>query len=115
VDSLLTLLKRGTQPWRVESVDALGKINDPRALEAVFAALKDKDEFVRGSASVGLAGTRAPERIKALIQALQSEDPVLQDAAALALEKISGKVYGKDTARWQKWWEDNKDSLSHKQ
>ena len=49
---------------------ALGKMNDPRAVDPLILALNDQDEYVRRSAISALACTKDSRAIKALVRGL---------------------------------------------
>ena len=80
---------------RETAAEALGSIKDPRAFEALIAALK-KDPHTFESL------------IESLIDALNDNDSGVRRSAAEALEKITKRDFGKDRAKWLEWWEKNK-------
>lgn len=90
VAPLIAVLK--DKRWRVRynAVRALGKIKDSRAVEHLIAFLKDEDE-------------RDIHNIHNL-----------RRFAVGVLKKITGKDFGKEQARWKKWWKENKEKLQKK-
>lgn len=55
-----------------------------------------------------VSGLKEEKAISPLIVALHDENPDLQEKAASALGEMTGKDFGKDPIKWQKWWEQNK-------
>jgi hypothetical protein len=50
-------------------------------------------------------GSAAEEAVPALIQVLAKDERAgVRQAAAGALEAITGRTFGEDAARWQAWW-----------
>jgi HEAT repeat protein len=67
----------------------LGYLEDPRALEPlVHAFYEDTDWLVRFSAAVSLGNLKDPRAYNALIQALDSNEVILHQAAIAALGEI---------------------------
>lgn len=76
-----------------DAVEALGKINDPRALEPLIDALKDTDSDVRGSAAEALGRIKDPRAIEPLVAALGKEtDMFIRSGTARALAGIGAPV-----------------------
>jgi len=50
-----------------------------------------------------------PRAVEPLIATLKVEDDdYVRFSVIDALDKITGKKFGKDHEKWQKWWEENK-------
>jgi HEAT repeat protein len=47
--------------------------------------------------------------VEPLIEALQDEDAQVRDRAAEALQKITGKDFGKDADKWRQWQKEGKE------
>jgi HEAT repeat protein len=74
---------------RADAAGALGYLEDPRALEPLVRAFyEDTDWLVRFSAAVSLGNLKDPRAQTALLQALDSPETVLQQAAIAALGEI---------------------------
>jgi len=73
---------------RKNAAEALGKIKDPRAVEPLIEALKDKDFRVRWNAAEALGEIGDPKAVKPLIAALKDKDSTVRLYAAEALGKI---------------------------
>lgn len=114
VESLIDDLKDESWQIRWHAAETLGEKKDPRALEPLIDVLKDKNSYVRAMAAWALGEMKDPCAIEPLIHALKDKDPNVQKRAALALGEITGKNFGKDPAKWQKWWEKNKSALQRK-
>jgi HEAT repeat protein len=96
---------------RMCSVWTLGKVKDPRALDALIKALTHKDLGVRVKAAEALGEMKETKAIEPLITALKDNDEDIRDSFANALKDITGKDFGKDPEKWQKWWDQNKDTI----
>lgn len=74
---------------RADAAGALGYLQDPRGLEPLMRAFyEDTDWLVRFSAAVALGNLKDARARDALIQALDSEEVVLHQAAIAALGEI---------------------------
>ena len=74
---------------RADAAGALGYLQDPRAFEPLSRAFyEDTDWLVRFSAAVSLGNLKDPRAFDVLIQALDSEEVVIQQAAIAALGEI---------------------------
>ncbi|MEB3212640.1 MAG: HEAT repeat domain-containing protein [Leptolyngbyaceae bacterium] len=74
---------------RAGAAGALGYLEDPRALEPLNRAfLEDTDWLVQFSAAVALGNLKDPRAYDVLINALDSEEVVIQQAAIAALGEI---------------------------
>ena len=99
--------------WRVRkySARALGKIGDTRALEPLIAVLKNDKLNVRIDAAEALGNIGDTRAVESLIAALKDEHPWIYENAAEALEKITGQDFWEDGAKWQEWWNENKNKI----
>jgi len=74
---------------RADAAGALGYLNDPRAFEPLVRSfLEETDWLVRFSAAVSLGNLGNPQAFQVLMQALDSPEVVLQQAAIAALGEI---------------------------
>jgi len=103
VEPLISALK--DKNWRVRewAVEALGVLKDPRAVEPLIFALKDESQVIRVAVAKVLRELKDLRAVEPLISALKDEDGVVRFWAAAALEKITGKNFGKDEAKWRDW------------
>ena len=92
------------------AAEALGKIGDTAAVEALVSSLRDDPEpSVRKMAAFALGEIKDVGATEALIAALEEEThrSVRRDAAQ-ALKSITGKGFGQNAARWRDWWEESR-------
>jgi len=68
---------------------ALGLIQDPRAVEPLINALKDKNKHVRYAAAVALGDIQDSRAVEPLIDALKDKDGYVRSAAEHALNEIT--------------------------
>ncbi len=74
---------------RAEAAGALGYLGDPRALEPLLRVFyEDTNWLVRFSAAVSLGNLKDPRAKDALVQALDSPDVMLHQAAISALGEL---------------------------
>lgn len=74
---------------RADAAGALGYLGDPRAFEPLVRAFyEDTEWLVRFSAAVSLGNLKDPRAHDVLLQALDSEEVVLQQAAIAAIGEI---------------------------
>jgi len=81
---------------RFAAAAALGELGDPRAVELLIEALKDKDLRVRFEAALALGVSEDPRAVGPLIEAaLKDEEGLVRAAAAWALRRMDpeGKVF----------------------
>ena len=63
---------------RKEAAKALGQIGDPKAVESLIRALKDKDKLVRAEAAEALGLLKDPRAIGPIVKVLKKEEHVEQ-------------------------------------
>lgn len=109
VEPLITALKDENWWVRMFAAKALGELKDPRAVEPLISALKDGDVCWKAAAALGEINPKwreteeAKRKVSEFISALKDEDGDVRRAAAEALEKITGKNFGVDEAKWRDW------------
>ncbi|MFB0506836.1 MAG: HEAT repeat domain-containing protein [Thermodesulfobacteriota bacterium] len=108
LERLVNDLKDPSWQMRWYAAEALGERKDSRAVEPLVAALKDKNVYVRTMAAWALGEIKDSRAVEPLIEALRDEIKDVTVKAALALKDITGEDFGKDPAKWQKWWEGKK-------
>lgn len=77
----------------------------PVALSTVQAMLQSATPMIRRRAADALAFSREAASIDALIAAVDDPDSAVRVDVADALERLSGRPYGQDQARWKAWRE----------
>ncbi len=70
------------------AAEALGRIGDPRAVEPLIMALKDRDLAVRRKAAEALGKIKDARAVEPLIVAMKDENEYVRQEAAEALGKI---------------------------
>ncbi|TRZ49827.1 HEAT repeat domain-containing protein [bacterium] len=99
--------------WDIRSaaVTALAEIGDPRAVEPLIDALRDGNwdtqEYV---AELKKSGKRN-YIIKIEIKVLKETAERIKKKAKTALCQITGKDFELDVAKWQAWWQENKERI----
>lgn len=74
---------------RAMAAGALGYLGDPEALASLrYAFFEDTDWLVQFSAAVSLGNLKEPRAVDTLLQALESDRTLLQEAAIMALGEI---------------------------
>ena len=89
-DAMAALLDDSEVPVRRAAAAAFGKLRDPRAVTLLTTLLSRSDEspFVRSYAAVSLGALKDRAAVEALVEALDSAEPLLRRAAARALCRI---------------------------
>ena len=62
-------------------------------------------------AALALASMKNQHAIKTLIDLLGNQNHNEQKSCVYGLERITGKRFGKDHAKWQRWWTYNKNNV----
>jgi HEAT repeat protein len=87
----------------------LGHLKDSRAMGDLRGALWDKDATVRLNAARAMGEIGDPQAVDALLAAITDADESVQEAAELALRLVTNANFGRDTRKWQEWWDENRD------
>lgn len=111
VERLIQNLNSEYRDLRMSAIWTLGRVKDPRAVEALINALRHKDPLMREKAAEALGETKDMKAVEPLIAILKDDEETFRETAAKALEKITGKDFGQDHDKWQKWWEQNKGTI----
>jgi len=111
VDNLIENLDSNYRDLRMSTIWTLGKVNDPRAFEALISALKHKDLGVRIAAADALGDKKDSNAIDPLIAGLKENEETVSEAFGKALANITGKDFGQDHDKWEKWWNQNRKTV----
>jgi hypothetical protein len=108
-------------------LNALAQTRDPKAIDFLISSLSNPDLVVRfyvcsAIANQGIRDFRAVEPIIALLKDIKDikkrKDPLYDEMfenwVIQALEVITGKRFGNDHEKWEKWWEENKPNYETK-
>ncbi|MFP4057659.1 MAG: HEAT repeat domain-containing protein [Candidatus Brocadiia bacterium] len=114
VEALLEALRDENWALRASAAQALGRLNDPRAVEPLVALLTvkwDRDSAVRLEAVWALGLLRDPRAVEPLIATLKDDvDPRVREEADDALRAITGQDFSRNSPReWQDWWAEHKE------
>jgi HEAT repeat protein len=89
VERVIKLLKRSPNvELRMESANALGEIDDEKAVQALLEALRDKHKWVRNCAFGALGRSGNKQAVEPLIGILHDEDETMRWGAIKALRRI---------------------------
>ncbi len=105
VDKFIESLNDKEPSVRWESARRLGELKDNRAVIPLIGSLSDNHPFVRRRAAFALGELRDLRAIDPLIKALHDNDSFVAKFALEALEKITGQDFGKDSKKWEEWWD----------
>jgi len=82
-------LKSSNKEARRRAVEKLGESKDPRAVEALIAALKDEDTYVSWKAAKALGEIGDGRAIEPLVAMLMEGPAERREAAVRALDRIA--------------------------
>ena len=91
LDAGIIGLKDENKDVRVAAAEALGELNDKRAVVPLIAALKDEDRSVRGEAAESLGELEDKRAVVPLIAALKDENKWVRYSAVKALLYLKDK------------------------
>jgi HEAT repeat protein len=114
IDNLIKNMDSTYRDLRMTTIWTLGKVNDPRAFEALISALKHEDLGVRIAAADALGDKKDPKAIDPLIAGLKENEEAVSEAFGKALASITGKDFGQDHDQWEKWWNQNRKAVLKK-
>jgi HEAT repeat protein len=108
---LLRALSSEQAAIRQSAIDALARMDYRLVVRPLVAIAEDATASMtaRQAATTALARTQQRAAIAPLLSLLSSEAPPVREAAAAALEELTGLNYGLDVNRWQQWWQQHKD------
>lgn len=105
----LKALKDEGRGTRLSLIWALGEIKDSRAVRPLIASLKDAPTLCRWNSPQGSALEKIGKpAVGPLIAALKDEDNDFRSEVARVITKITGKDFGENLIKWQKWWKENR-------
>lgn len=88
VEPLIYVLKNGVYYKRMQAVEALSFIPDPRVVKPLIEALKDEDSNVRAKSVEALASIGDARAVEPLILVLRDKDTRVRASAIEALSKL---------------------------
>ena len=109
-DALAPLLNERDRLVQRQVVEAMGELDDPRAVPLLIAALGQPNPWVRLAVAEGLkqCGPRAQLAVGPLITVMEKDPEVAsRRLIADALFAITGQALGIDPAKWRAWQQAN--------
>jgi HEAT repeat protein len=92
VAALIAQLGSADPDRQIAAIQRLSIHRDPAAAPALTECLADRNREVRVAAAVALAACGNRESVKPLFNALTDTDPLVAQAAAMAIENLTGHV-----------------------
>jgi len=87
VDEYIADLKKPDSTIREDAASALGRMNDPSAVDPLIKALGDRDVVIRSMSAISLGLLSNPRAVEPLISALDDENISVRTNAAVSLGK----------------------------
>jgi HEAT repeat protein len=111
VNPLLQALACEQPAIRQAAIDTLARLDPVATSRRLLALAEDATAppAARQAAVVALGKAIHKSSIVPLLSLLTSDTPAIRQAAALALEELTGYSYGTDALAWQSWWLLHKD------
>ncbi|HOX40350.1 MAG TPA: HEAT repeat domain-containing protein, partial [Candidatus Brocadiia bacterium] len=115
VATLILQLRDADDGMRISAAQRLAIFRDQGAAPALAECLLDENREVRVAATLALSACGARESVPPLLVALDDLDPVVAQAAAMALENLTGHLEAafnafaqeRQSARWRDWFKSN--------
>ncbi len=112
---LIEELRSGDGAQRISAVQRLSIFRATVAASALAERLRDRSLEVRVAAAISLAACGSRESVKPLLAALTSREPLVAQAAAIAIENLTGHAEPFDAfttrserqrqaSRWRQWF-----------
>ncbi|MCS6978341.1 MAG: HEAT repeat domain-containing protein [Gemmatales bacterium] len=110
-ESLLKAIHAEQPALRLAAAEALARSDSVLVLHRLLGIAEDPQAGVaaRQAATVALGKSGQKNAVPALLSLLSSDTPAMRQAAASALEELTGLDYGTNAAAWQEWWSLHKD------
>ncbi|MHB8899155.1 MAG: HEAT repeat domain-containing protein [Thermoguttaceae bacterium] len=116
VAGLLAVLADGDDDHRITAAQRLAIFRDPAAAAPLASSLKSANRELRVAAAVALAACGTRDSVRPLLDALADSDPLVAQAAAMALENLTGHAEPLDpfarasdrerqVAAWRLWFD----------
>jgi HEAT repeat protein len=111
-DALIAIVEntREDESVRSSAARSVGQTRDPRAVPLLIQTLMDPQRDVRGGAASSLRFFREARVVEALIRAIAMKNVYDPPNALETLKDLTGQKLD-STVAWQKWWQDNKNTL----
>jgi HEAT repeat protein len=111
VEPLLKALHSEQANLRSAAAETLARLDGPGLIQKLHGLAEEPTAGVpaRQAAIAALGKTGHKAAVPALLSLLTSDLPALRQAAAAALEELTGLDHGSNIAAWQAWWSRHKD------
>ncbi len=114
-DTLAYAIPQLSEPMQAKARQALAERLTRMTAATLRAMLRDDDAEVRRAATLACGAKKARAHIPDVLPLLEDEEPIVADAARVALKTLSGKDFGprQDAGRaersvamaaWKAWW-----------
>ncbi len=90
VATLIAILRDGDESHKISAAQRLSLFRDPSAAPGLAECLRDPSREVRVAAAMSLAACGSRESIEPLLDALTSPESLVAQAAAVAIENLTG-------------------------
>lgn len=115
IAELVTALAEADDEYRITAAQRLAIYRDPMAAPALTECLQEQNRELRVAAAVALAACGTRESVEPLLDALEDPDPLVIQAAVMALENLTGHAEPIDAyadshsrqsqmANWRRWF-----------
>lgn len=115
VAELIATLAKADDDTRITAAQRLAIYRDPVAAPALAACLESGNRELRVASAVALAACGTRQSVEPLLTALEDADPLVVEAAAMALENLTGHLEPIDAftdtrsrrpqvAGWRRWF-----------
>jgi HEAT repeat protein len=113
VHRLIEQLRAGQLPFRIAAAHRLALVRDPAAAPALADCLSHSSRELRVAVALALAACGTRDSVPPLVETLTDREPLAAQAAALALENLTGHVEDfnpfvpedqeRQAQRWRQW------------
>ncbi|MBM4050739.1 MAG: HEAT repeat domain-containing protein, partial [Planctomycetes bacterium] len=103
VASLVAQLKGKDEGLKISAAQRLSIFRDPVAAPALADRLRDESREVRVASALSLAACGTRESVPPLLGALSDPDPLVAQAATVALENLTGHAE-REAQAWREWF-----------
>lgn len=94
---------------QVEIARAIEAMMRNRPVEPLIKSLAHRRPLVRRHAARTLGALGDRKAVEPLIAALEDSDARVRELAVESLKQLTGQDFGRDRAKWEAWWEANKE------
>ncbi len=113
---LMAMLAEGDDDHRITAAQRLSIYRNPATAAALAECLQSRNRELKVAASVALAACGSRDSVRPLLNVLEDVDPLVVQAAVMALENLTGhfepidpfsdpRARGPQVAAWQRWFD----------